>query len=599
MSEVWRSSWGGSAAPVRKVRQDDYDLAPKTPPHSRWLRRSELGEKFAECTFEGKDTRIEKGGYLVWCDGKQGYLDTSMGHMMVVAMTDSHKTRGELMSNLEVLSLSGESAIIHDPKGELYRHFYTRLVSRGIRVRLINYRDPVRSDCWNMLTLPYRLWKSDRSKAKSMLMDIAAILCPIEYSGDSFWSSSGQQTLLGFLYALMERAQTEEEANVSSLVSMILSVTKEDGSFMRFFDSFDENSDVAIQLTSAVNNADNTRRCILGMVYNSISKILTSDVLEEMMAVNNIDMESLGMEQTFLFLITPDEKDTYNQMVGRFVSQTYYALIDKAQSLGGSLPVRVNILLDEFASLGKIKDVPSMLAAGRSRNIRCMIIIQSLSQLESVYGREAESIRNNCSIWTYLGGRDCSFMDTLCRLCGNSENGKPLLTPTQLMHLEKGREAFVMVGREYPMIGRIADISEYDIEPFEFAEPALRWDRTKPKLIGKERLFKVPRQAEPDAVFRIRGDTVMIGPGMGARDEIAVAALFDSIYGTDVDVDEMDPLMDIGDALKTPVDAEWFLRSFMGLEDRDLKSFVNSLDLKDGVSKVKVRNGLRRIRSIV
>ena len=338
---------------------------------------------------------------------------------------------------------------------------------------------------------------------------------------------------------------------------------------------------------------------ILGMVYNSISKILTSDVLEEMMAVNNIDMESLGMEQTFLFLITPDEKDTYNQMVGRFVSQTYYALIDKAQSLGGSLPVRVNILLDEFASLGKIKDVPSMLAAGRSRNIRCMIIIQSLSQLESVYGKEAESIRNNCSIWTYLGGRDCSFMDTLCRLCGNSENGKPLLTPTQLMHLEKGREAFVMVGREYPMIGRIADISEYDIEPFEFAEPALRWDRVKPKLIGKERLFKVPRQAEPDAVFRIRGDTVMIGPGMGARDEIAVAALFDSIYGTDVDVDEMDPLMDIGDALKTPVDAEWFLRSFMGLEDRDLKSFVNSLDLKDGVSKVKVRNGLRRIRSIV
>ena len=71
------------------------------------------------------------------------------------------------------------------------------------------------------------------------------------------------------------------------------------------------------------------------------------------------------------------------------------------------LPVSVRFILDDFATNTVIPDFDSIISVIRSREIYVSIIIQSLSQLEGLYGHaKAMTIINNCDNCLYLGGQD-------------------------------------------------------------------------------------------------------------------------------------------------------------------------------------------------
>ena len=608
MSEAeWREGWGYAQPVSVKVKRteakNDAVLAPGAPQFSRWARMSEIQERFVNCELRGRDTVIEKGGFPVWSSGAVSYVDASPNHVLIVASTNRHKTRGALMPTLAITAMERNvSFVIHDPKGELYRHLNELLRALGIEVKVVNFRDPECGDCWNMLSVPYRLWKSGKvSAAKAILTDIAALLSPIDpkTSNDLFWPSAGQYTLLGFMYALMELSNKEEEANFSNLLSIIRSATVDVDKFNEFVDMFDKDSDVSTMLMSAVNNGDTTRKCIMGMVYNSLAKLICNESLASMMSSNQIDLAQVGVKPTAVFLITPDEKNTYNPLVGQFVSQAYQELIAKAQSLGGTLPLRVNFLLDEFASLDRIEGIPDMLAAGRSRNIRCMLVIQSVAQLRSVYGEMTPSITNNCADWIYLGGRDTEFMDRLCSLAGTDDKGQPIVTATQLMHLEKGREAFVLIDGSYPFIGRIADISEYDVGEIVFSDPEQRNDHKAPTVVGekmfsrKKRPYKKKMETFEDADRLIHynpftdAGRIMFGPKTERDDIMEVLSQF-HVTGPD-NLKAYNLLKEFSESLRAPVDAIRFVAKLGDTRyHHEVVAIVDDLHLKPTVKKERI-----------
>ncbi|KIR01287.1 hypothetical protein P261_00101 [Lachnospiraceae bacterium TWA4] len=74
----------------------------------------------------------------------------------------------------------------------------------------------------------------------------------------------------------------------------------------------------------------------------------------------------------------------------------------------------MNYVLDEFANLPKINDMPA-----RSRSIRFMLIVQSLIQLEVTYGEHAEVIRLNCPTWIFLNSRELKLLQEILELCGS------------------------------------------------------------------------------------------------------------------------------------------------------------------------------------
>ena len=124
------------------------------------------------------------------------------------------------------------------------------------------------------------------------------------------------------------------------------------------------------------------------------------------MSYDEMELDTLGDRKTALFVIISDTDDTFNFVCAIMYSQMFNLLCDKADDVyGGRLPVHVRCLLDEFANIGQIPKFDKLIATIRSREISAAIILQSQSQLKTIYKDAADTITGNCDCTLFLGGK--------------------------------------------------------------------------------------------------------------------------------------------------------------------------------------------------
>ena len=114
-----------------------------------------------------------------------------------------------------------------------------------------------------------------------------------------------------------------------------------------------------------------------------------------------------------------DTDTTFNFVIAMLQSQLFNLLCDKADDVyGGRLPVHVRCLLDEFANIGQIPNFDKLIATIRSREISASIILQSQSQLKTIYKDAADTIVGNCDTTLFLGGKEKSTLKEISELLG-------------------------------------------------------------------------------------------------------------------------------------------------------------------------------------
>ena len=136
---------------------------------------------------------------------------------------------------------------------------------------------------------------------------------------------------------------------------------------------------------------------------------------------DNIDLTHIGDHKTALFCVVSASDTTFNYLVSLMYTQLFNELYMHAQNEhGGSLPIPVRFLLDEFANIGTIPEFDKKLATMRSYKISCTIILQSLGQLKTMYKDEWETIMGNCDTKIFLGGNDETTTKYLSNLLGKA-----------------------------------------------------------------------------------------------------------------------------------------------------------------------------------
>ena len=79
-------------------------------------------------------------------------------------------------------------------------------------------------------------------------------------------------------------------------------------------------------------------------------------------------------------------------------------------------------LLDEFANIGQIPNFDKLIATIRSREISASIILQSQSQLKTIYKDAADTIVGNCDSTLFLGGKEKSTLKEISELLGKERS---------------------------------------------------------------------------------------------------------------------------------------------------------------------------------
>lgn len=408
--------------------------------------------------ISGAVLRYKSGKYLV--DGNEG-------HMIIMGESGTGKTRREIdpMIINSITSEKKESWIIADPKGEIYSET-AKYASDDYDIYRFDFRNLSKLDntCWNPLAAPYELWKSgtaeNKFRAEQMVDDFAHAMYPVAPNTDPFWVTEARNLFEGAVYTLFSYAKPEE-VNLSSVFYLVQK--GEDkfamSNYLRELVELEgENENVAMQLYSYVTAPSETKGGIRSSFLNKLSMATKSESVRKFLSNDDIHINNLtGDKPVLIYIILPDETPIYEELAGVLISQLMNHYIYIAEDKwGGKLPIRVNFCLDELGNIGRaINNLPHLLSAGRSRNIRVELVLQSISQLDDIYGKSnATTILSNTAVKIAFRMNNWDTLSELSRLCGEKEvvidgkvNAQPLITPMQLGAMEMGQALIIISGR--------------------------------------------------------------------------------------------------------------------------------------------------------
>ncbi len=154
-------------------------------------------------------------------------------------------------------------------------------------------------------------------------------------------------------------------------------------------------------------NSSRTAACIYSMVNNVFDKLSEESLKCVFRHEEQIDVERLGEEKVALFITTSIANEAGKKLTDLLYTDIFKRLLLLAERNGGSLKQKVHVICDDFACGNRIPNFEKYISVFCSAGISVTLLLQSLSQLMSMYGESAgTTIQNNCDTQVFLGSTD-------------------------------------------------------------------------------------------------------------------------------------------------------------------------------------------------
>ncbi len=328
---------------------------------------------------------------------------------LIIGPSGAGKTRGYVKPN--ILQCSG-SMVITDTKGALCSDVGPVLAREGYKVMEINLADCALSP-YGYNPLAYIRQDNDGHYQEQDILTLAACLMPVESRHDPYWELTARIYLESAISYVLE-ALPEEERHLGSVVRLTSEMGRNGKykSLMRELEVVDPESFALSRyrlFQSVSNDAEKTAACIFSFLATKLAPFSFGGARRIFDNPKRINFKELGRKKVAVFLNISDTDDSLYRLANVFYTQALHTLCTLAdKSPGHRLKVPVRFYLDDFASNVVIPDFDRIISVIRSREISVSVIIQSLSQLESLYGQaKAVTVINNCDNLLCLGaGRD-------------------------------------------------------------------------------------------------------------------------------------------------------------------------------------------------
>lgn len=386
---------------------------------ARWGNRKDI-EPFEDPVFENNIILTETERLTLNSRPKQPKYARNK-NVIVIGSSGSGKTRFYLKPQLMQMT-PNVSYVCTDPKGTIIVECGKMLVNGGYRIKVLNTINFKKSMHYN----PFHYIRSEKDILKLVNTIIANTKGEGEKSTEDFWIKA-ERLLYSALIGYIWYEAPEEEQNFSTLLEFInASETREDDEeFKNAVDELFEELEAENPEHFAVRQyrkyklaAGKTAKAIL---ISCGARLAPFDIqeLREIMSYDEMELDMIGDQKTAMFVIISDTDDTFNFVVAIMYTQLFNLLCDKADDEhGGRLPYHVRLLLDEFSNIGQIPKFDKLIATIRSREISASIILQSQSQLKTIYKDAAETITGNCDTVLFLGGKESSTLKEISETLG-------------------------------------------------------------------------------------------------------------------------------------------------------------------------------------
>ena len=403
---------------------------------------------------------------------------------VVVGGSGAGKTRFYAKPNL---CQANTSFTVLDPKGELLRSTGHLLWQKGYEVRVLDLLNMEKSHCYN----PFVYLRDDNDVQRLVTNLFKSTTPKGSQSNDPFWDTAASMLLLALIFYLKYEAPPDEQ-NFSMVMEMLRAadVREDMDEYTSPLDELFERLEmrkpdhIAVKYYKDYHSGSaKTLKSIQITLAARLEKFNLSS-LAALTATDELDLPSLGEKKVALFALIPDNDTSFNFLVSILYTQLFQQLFYLADhKYGGSLPVPVHFLMDEFSNVSLPEDFSKILAVMRSRNVYVSIILQNVAALKALFEKEWESILGNCDEFLYLGGNETSThklisesylgkstidTNTYGKSSGRNGNystnyqisGRELLTPDEVRMLDN-RYALLFIRGERPVMDEKYDILKH------------------------------------------------------------------------------------------------------------------------------------------
>ena len=378
------------------------------------------------------------------------------------------------------------SFVVLDPKGELLRDTGSLLIEKGYEVRVLDLLNMEKSHCYN----PFVYLRNDNDVQRLVTNLFKSTTPKGSQSNDPFWDTAASMLLLALVFYLHYEAPPEEQ-NFPMVMELLRAgeVREDDDSYQSPLDELFERLEMRDPEHIAVkyykdyhSGSAKTLKSIQITLAARLEKFNLSS-LAALTATDELELTMLGEKKSALFALIPDNDSSFNFLVSILYTQLFQQLFHLADhKYGGSLPVPVHFLMDEFANVSLPDDFDKILSVMRSRNVSVSIILQNIVQLKALFEKQWESIMGNCDEFLYLGGNEQSTHKYVSELLGKSTidtntfgkstgrsgnystnyqiTGRELMTPDEVRMLDN-RFALLFIRGELPVMDEKYDIHKH------------------------------------------------------------------------------------------------------------------------------------------
>lgn len=306
--------------------------------------------------------------------------------VILAAPTRSGKGVGVVIPNLLDYK---ESAVVLDIKQENFDLTSGWRRSIGHEIYLFNpFAEDRRSHRWNPLTYV----STDPSFRVSDLQAIAAMLYPDGDDKDKFWTSQARNAFLGFTLYLFEQAEAIPIAPPPTL-GEVLRLASGDGTELKpYIQKLSEAHFLSAQARTAfaglLSQADVTFASIIGTFREPLNAFL-NPVLEAATSGDDFRLDDVRRKRMTIYVgIQPNKLAESRLIVNLFFSQLINVNTKVLPQNDKTLKHQCLLLMDEFTSIGRVDIIAKAVAYMAGYNMRLLPIIQSMAQLDAVYGKE-------------------------------------------------------------------------------------------------------------------------------------------------------------------------------------------------------------------
>ena len=346
-----------------------------------------LGEYKGKAVCMLKDTRLNR-------------------HIAIFGASGTMKSRAIIRNALFQALKRGESVIITDSKAELYADTSEMYRSAGYEVKIFNLVNPEHGDSWNCM--------SDLNGDTLMAQVLTNVIIGNTSSGkgDHFWDN-GEGNLLKALILLIDqdKSRSPDMKHLSAVYQLL--TQNNERQMIAMFDKLPLDHPARAPFNLFAQSSDTVKSgIILGL--GTRLQVLQNQAVQRITSQSDIDLTAPGRKKCAYYIILSDQDATMAFLSSLFFSFLFIKLTRYADSRPeGRCDVPVNLILDEFNNVGRIggaedgSDFARSLSVIRARNLRVMLAVQSLGQLQNRYPNNLwAEIIGNCDIQLMLGCTD-------------------------------------------------------------------------------------------------------------------------------------------------------------------------------------------------